>query len=724
MPSADMFLNLTGLRRLPIIRQTETAECAIACLAMIASWHGYDLDLASLRRRFPVSLNGTTAQTLVNIAGRLGLGARAVRCELSDLCRLRTPCILHWDFKHFVVLHKVKGGRMWVNDPAAGQQRYSLAKASPHFTGIAIELSPTEHFQRKKERQPLALTKLWKWSPLMATAMLQGLLLSAFLELFVLLTPFYLQLIIDQAILKSDHNLLLGLAVAFALLVLFNAAASVLRGLIFQFLGNVMSFDMGARLFHHLVRLPLNYFQKRSQGELLQRFRSLEPVKQMIVNGGISTLIDGSLALVTCFLMLVYSVTLGSVAIGVFLLYLLLRLGFLSLAMKCSADLNVAEASEQGNFLETIRSVQTIKVSGGETRRETAWQNLYAARINCTIKVGNLAITFQALNSLLSGISDVVILYLAAQRAMRGEMTIGVITAFMAYKSQFMTRMMSLIDQLIQFKMLAVPLDRVADIALADREPGMDGAAVTDEPIRGSIELKELSFRYSTSDRLTIRKMDLRIEAGQFVAIVGPSGEGKTTLLKLLLGLYQPTEGRTLIDGKDTATRDPVTMRRQLGVVMQEDQLLAGTIADNIALFDEHINLSWVRDCAARAQIDSEIMELPMQYNSHVGDMGSALSSGQRQRVLLARALYRRPAILVLDEGTAHVDAECESRLVSMLQALPITRIVVAHSHGMAAAADRVLRMKAGTLEELRQHPGELGQPRLARAIVGGLSAM
>jgi ATP-binding cassette, subfamily B, bacterial CvaB/MchF/RaxB len=719
MTPIDTFLNLTGLKRLTLVRQAEAAECGLACLAMIAAWHGYDTDLNTLRRRFPVSLKGVNLKDLIEIAGRIGLGSRAIRCDLPELRQLRLPCVLHWEFKHFVVLRKVKGGRFWLHDPAVGTRVLSQKEMSASFTGIVLELTPTPDFTKKRERNPVKLSSLLRWSPETISALAQGFLMSLLLELFVVLSPFYLQLVIDEAILKGDHDLLTGLAVAFGLLTLFNVAAGALRGVVFQFLANVISFDMEARLFHHMIRLPLDYFQKRTLGDLLQRFHALEPIKQLIVNGGIAAVLDGVLAIFTGALMVIYSVKLAAIVIGIFLAYLAIRLGVLQLSRRLAADTLIADAREQTRFLETIRAMQTIKVSGGEMNREALWRNLYAAKLNATIKTGNLTIAYQNLNTLLSGLGDIVILYLAAQDAMGGLMTVGIISAFMAYKGQFMGRLSSLVDQLIQFRLLDVQLDRVADIALAPREAGLEATALDEAPITGAIEVKELTFRYAPTEAPIVKALDLQIRAGEFVALIGASGEGKSTLLKLLTGLYEPTGGEVLIDGRPIRQIGMTALRRQLGVVMQEDQLLAGTIAENIALFDEQIDMERVRLCARCAVIDDEITRFPMQYNSLVGDMGTTLSSGQKQRVLIARALYRHPRILVMDEGTAHLDPAREARVNDLLKGLGITRIVVAHSPAVMRAADRVLELRGGVLREVRLDepvPAILAQARDAQA--------
>ncbi len=699
----EPFLNFGGGRRLPLVRQTEAAECGLACLAMVAGWHGLDTDLTTLRRRFPISIKGATLDDLVSIAGSLDLTTRALRCEPEDFRHLRMPCILHWEFKHFVVLRRLTRDGAVLHDPAVGERRVGGKDLSRGFTGVALELAPGTGFTRRRERATVDVFNLIRFTPDVLKALAQGFLLSVLLELFVVLSPFYMQLVVDEAILKADHDLLVGLAAAFGLMHCFNAAASTFRSFVFQYLGNTLSFGMEARLFRHLIRLPLSYFQKRNVGDLLQRFHALEPVKQMIVGGGISTVLDGTLAVFTLVLMFRYSAVLSSVVVGVFLLYAALRVATRQVARRLSADAIVADAKEQTRFLETLRAIQTIKMSSGEVNREGLWQNLYAAKLNTAIRTSNVQIFFQSAAGFLNRITDVAVLYLAASRAIDGAMTVGMITAFMAYKGQFLDRMTSLLDQVIQFWLLDVQLARVSDIALAERERHLQSHSNHGYEVQGHIELRDVSFRYAPRERDVVKEISLEIRPGEFVVILGPSGGGKSTLLKLVVGLFEPTKGEVLIDGLPIEAIGLDVLRPQLGVVMQEDRLLAGTIAENIALFDDRIDMDRVRACAKAAVIDDEIMRFPMQFNSLVGDMGTSLSSGQKQRVLIARALYRRPRVLVMDEGTAHLDPARDRQIQAMLKEMTITRLVVAHSPAIAGVADRAFALRDGRLEELRR---------------------
>ena len=715
MSMTGSVLNLTGMRRMPMLRQAEAAECGLACVGMVAGFYGHQTDLATLRREYPISLKGATLKDVVEIAAQLKLGARAVRCEVEELRELRLPAILHWDMSHFVVLKKVKRDRITINDPARGQVLIPVEEIGQHFTGVALELAPASGFQKKTERKLVKLTSLVKIDSAGWKAVAQGLALSLFLQVFVLLSPYYMQLVIDEAILKGDVSLLTAVAVGFAGLKLFEAITTVLRGLVFQFLSNIVSFDMEASLFHHMTRLPLSYFHRRHIGDIQQRFQSLEPIRDLVVNGAIAALIDGVLAIFVGAILFAYDPLLGTVVIGVIVFYAILRFLFLELSKRLSGDLLVADAKENTKFLETLRAMQTVKVAGIETEREILWRNLAARTLNANIRVGNVNIGYGAISQTLMGLSNIAIVYFAAQAAIRGDMTIGMITAFMAYKGQFEGKLMALLENFVQYKLLDVHLGRVADIALADQEKGLNAPSIRRE-FRGDIELRNVMFRYAPFEPMILRGANLKIEEGEFIALASPSGEGKSTLLRLLLGLYEPSNGQILYDGIPASTWGLGALRRQMGVVMQDDTLLAGSIEENICLFDEKPDHERIRWAAQMAAIHDDIEQMPMAYRSLVGDMGTTLSGGQQQRVILARALYRKPRLLVMDEGTSQLDIATERKINEALQSMNITRIAAAHRPETLAAADRVIGLKDGKLGEIkpRQAPLPAAQPKPA----------
>lgn len=689
---------LFGKRRPPVILQSEAAECGLACLAMAASYHGRETDLNTLRRRFSISMKGVTLKTIMLMAGRLGLSGRALRLEPESLKDLRTPAILHWDMNHFVVLADADGKSATVNDPASGERQYSLAELSKHFTGIALELTPTEDFEPAKERTRLPLSRLVGRIEGAWRSVAQALLLSLLLQVFVLVGPFYMQLAVDEAVARGDSSLMAALAIGFALLAVLRFAADWLRSLVLLHFASHLNFKLGANLFHHLVRLPLDWFEKRHVGDLISRFGSTLPIRNLIAEGAVAAAVDGLMAVLTLTMLFVYSPTLALVVLGAFLLATALRLGSFKMLRRREEDAIVALAREQSLFVETARAIQSLKLFGKEAERERLWQNRHAQVIARRARLGRMQAVLRAAAELIQGLELVIVIYLAALAAMAGGFTIGMIFAFVAYRQQFTDKGTKLLEAAIQYRMLDLHLDRIGDIALAEREAGVEPEGLIEHEVKGAIEVRGVTYRYADTEPAVLEGVDFKAEPGEFVAIAGPSGGGKTTLLKVMLGLFRPEAGEVLVDGIPLTRIGAATFRARIGAVMQDDQLLSGSIADNICMFDPDLDIGWMRECARAAGVDDEIMAMPMNYNSLVGDMGAALSGGQRQRVLLARALYRRPAILFMDEGTSHLDIDKEREVNAALARLSITRIVIAHRPETIRSADRVVELRNGKL--------------------------
>jgi len=705
---ATWLLNFSGTRRLPMIRQAEEAECGLACLAMIASYFGYRTNLNSLRLHHSVSLKGSTLQGLIATARRMKMNSRPLRLELKSLKKLQLPCVLHWNMSHFVVLKSVKGDQITVYDPAIGKRQYTRAQVSKKFTGIALELSPGSNFESRKEQRKMRLTDVVGKIAGLQGILIQTLLLSFIIQLFVLAAPFYMQLVVDEVLTKSDTDLLLVLALGFGMLMLINEAAALLRSYVILHISSSLSYQVVSNLFGHLIRLPLHWYEKRHVGDILSRFSSTGPIQELFARGLVAALIDGLMAISTLILIFVYSQVLGFVVLVVSALYLALRLILYKPLRARNEEKIAAAAQEQSMFIESVRGIQSIKVFGHEAERQSRWQNKYADVMNSSIKVGKLNIGLNAANGLLFGIENTVVVYLGAMLVLEGSLTIGMLFAFMAYKRQFVSKISMLVERLIEFRLLGLHLERIADIGLAVPEKGTDGSG-TIEVIGicnrkdSGIDIDNVSFRYGEGESLILNEVSLKIEPGEMISLVGTSGGGKTTLLKLLLGLFEPQTGGIRYGGLPLGRYGLAEYRRKIGTVMQDDALLAGSIADNISFFESQPDFDKVRRCAEDAVIHADIMAMPMGYNSLVGEMGSVLSSGQRQRVLLARALYRDPEILVLDEGTANLDSVTEANVVKMLERLEITRICVAHREAMIMASTRVILVQSGTLHELEK---------------------
>lgn len=689
-----ILLNFGGQGRLPIIQQTEAAECGLASLAMISSYHGRRIDLNTLRRRHPVSLKGATLRALIQVASQMHFVCRPVRFELGHLRRLHMPTIVHWDMNHFVVLKSVTRRGILVHDPASGKRFFPIAEASKHLTGVALELSPSEGFRPKDERARLPFSTFWTQLRGSRHALVQILILSAVLEIFVIASPFYLQLTIDEVIARGDADLLFVLALGFGLLAAIKVGSTAIRSLVILVVQNVLHFEIGARLFHHLVRLPIAYFEKRHIGDILSRFNSIEPIRSALAEGMIAATIDGLMALATLAMIFVYSTQLALVVLAAFVLYAVVRLGLYRLLRERSLAAIEAKAHENSTFIETLRAIQSLKIFNREGDRETQWLNRYGDVVSANVRLGRAKIAFATINDALFGLENVVTIYLAARLALSNSLTIGMIFAFMSYKQHFTEKAVQLVEKALDFRILELHLERLADIALSPLERGHDQVLAYMRLIRGGIELRNVFFRYAETEPFVLEDINFIIEPGEFVAVMGPSGAGKTTLIKIMLGLLEPTRGEVLIDGVPLSTIGPRAYREHVGAVMQEDQLLSGSVADNICFFDPSFDQDRMIQCTQLAGIHEEIMAMPMSYNSLIGDMGSSLSGGQKQRVLLARALYRLPRILFLDEGTAHLDVENEIKINDALKRLQMTRISVAHRPEISSGANRMLRIE------------------------------
>jgi len=615
---------------------------------------------------------------------------------------------LHWDMNHFVVLRQVGRSGLIIHDPAFGARRFSFAEVSKHFTGVALELTPDQGFRPQPAPPKLSLFDFFGRISGLAPALIQILVLSLVLQLYVLATPFYMQIVVDNAIAKDDHNLLLVLALGFALFLLINTGATLIRAKLLICAQSTLAFQMGTGLFRHLLRLPMSYFEKRHVGDLVSRFTSTEPVRTLLAEGFVTALIDGAMAVLTAAMMFLYRPSLGLVVLAALALYISLRIAFYHLMRRRTLDLIEAKSRESTTFIETMRAVQSIKIFTRESERSAVWMNRYAEVVRAEASTSFLKQAFRVANDAIFRLENVRVIYLGAQAALAGELTVGMLFAFISYKQQFVDKAARLVERAIEYRMLDLHLERLSDIAGAGPEQGHSRPVAYQQPIEGNIEVCNLCFRYTEGEPFVLRNVNLSIGAGEYVAITGPSGCGKTTLLKVILGLLEPSSGEILVDGVPLRILGHEAFRKSIGVVMQDDQLLSGSIADNICFFDESFELEHMMHCAELAGIHEEICRMPMAYNSLIGDMGTSLSGGQKQRVLLARALYRRPRLLFMDEGTSHLDIATERQVTAAVKSLGLTRVIIAHRPETIASAPRRLMLHEGQLHELHEVPESL----------------
>jgi ATP-binding cassette subfamily B protein RaxB len=697
-------------RRVRMVRQTEASECGVACLAMVASYHGLHVDLMTLRQALQPGTRGTSLGWLMAAADQIGLVPRALKVPLNELRDLELPAILHWDLNHFVVLERVRGGRVLVHNTDGRSRWLTVEELSNHFTGIAIELRPGADFHPGERRQRLRLSRLWARISGLKRSLLQTIMLSIVMQLFVLASPFYMQVAIDTALPALDNGLLIILALGFSLFTAINVVAMLLRSFVLLSAGTSVGFGVAINIVRKLLRLPANWFERRDIGDILSRFQSIAPVKEALTQGSIAIIIDGTMAVITLAAMIYYSGTLAAIAFAAFLLHTLMRIISFSLERGAREDAIVFAGREQSTLIETLRGIHTLRLATRENMRHLLWQSRLADSVNADLRFQRVFIWQSTFNALVFGLELVISIWAAIGMVMEGGFTVGMVFAYLAYKTQFLAKATPLIDQITAFRMLGLHLERLADIALAEEDFSFRDAPACSAILKGGVELRDVSFRYSPSECIVLDRLSLVVEPGENVAITGPSGSGKSTLMKIIVALHEPDEGEVLIDGVPLAQFGYKNFHEQIAVVLQEDNLFAGSLAENISLFDESADMDRIVAAATSAAIHDEIIAMPMGYQTMVGDMGSTLSGGQKQRVLLARALYREPRLLVVDEATSHLDAARESQINASIRKMGCTRIVIAHRLETLAAADRVLTLVDGRLSERLDGPTATGR--------------
>lgn len=694
-------IGLSTGSRIRLVRQTEVAECGLAALVMVVNYHRANVDLGELRRRFAPSMRGTALTTLIDLADRLGFTSQALKLPLEELQYLATPAILHWDLNHFVVLERVKGGKALIHDPAGQTRWLELREVSKHFTGIALEVEPAADFEPVRRLERMRLRNLWRRMSGLKRALLQTIVLSLVMQAFVLGMPYYMQIAVDQAVPALDGNLVLVLAFGFAFLTLVNVGASMLRGLVLLTAGTSLSFGIAANLARRLFRLPIAWFERRHVADILSRFQSIEPIQRALTEGAVASLLDGALAILILAVMFFYSAALSMIAILAFAAYALVRAVAFSYQREAQEQAIVTTAKEQSMLIESMRGIVTLRLFNRESERRSQWLSRLTDAVNSNVRLAKLTLWQESANTLIFGLEIVVSVAIAISFVIEGGFSLGMVFAFIAYKTQFLTRAASLVDRGIEFSMLRLHLERLSDIALSPQDPSFTAEPPPPRRLEGRIELRGVRFRYSASDPYVLDGTDLTVAPGDHVAITGASGGGKSTLVKILLGLLEPEAGDFLIDGQPLERFGYGNFREQVSAVLQDDNLFAGSIAANIAQFEEQPDMGRVFEAASAAAIHDDIVAMPMGYESLVGDMGSSLSGGQKQRILLARALYRRPKLIVMDEGTAHLDTATEEQVNAAISALGITRIIIAHRRETILRADRIFVASGGQLHEI-----------------------
>lgn len=686
-------LDQTLWRRVPVVHQTESSECGMACLAMIGGHYGRNIDLLTLRRQFNLSARGTTLASVRSMGSQMGMETRALSLDLDGLSALKLPCILHWDFNHFVVLVSIRKGRFVIHDPALGRRTVGSAEMSQRFTGVALEVWPGSEFLPEAVKSRVKLRTLIHNIYGIRSTLAKIFCLSLVIETVSLVIPVGTQLVMDHAIPAGDRGLLTLICSGLMFFILLRVAVSMARSWSSLVMETLISVQWQSGLFRHLMQLPLPYFERRKLGDIQSRFGSLEMLRSTFTSSMVGAMMDGIMVVGLLVMLLLYGGWLATVVLGFTTVYVLIRLLTYNHYRQLSEEALVRDARAGSYFMETLYGIATVKMQGMSERRGGHWLNLKIDAINTDIRLTRMDMLFGGINAFVAACDLVVILWLGTSLVMDNQMTIGMFVAFGAFRGQFSDQVASLTNFLLQLRMMSLHNERIADIALNEREPRKPDREMKADMCPVALETCDLSYRYDSQSAPVFSNLNISIKPGESVAITGPSGSGKTTLMKVLCGLFVPESGQVVMDGTDIRQLGINNYHRMIACVMQDDRLFSGSVGENICGFTENIDEAWMMECARTSCIHDMIMKMPMRYETQIGELGEGLSGGQKQRIFIARALYRRPGILFMDEATSALDNENEYNVNMAIKQLNITRVVIAHRETTLKYADRIISL-------------------------------
>jgi len=686
-------LNIGLYQRIPVIHQTESSECGLACLGMICGYYGKNIDLISLRQQFNLSARGTTLAGIKSMATQLDMASRALSLDLNEINALKTPCILHWDFNHFVVLVSVRRNRFVLHDPARGRRVVTQAEMSQYFTGVALELWPDSRFTKETVKNRIRLRTLLNNVHGIKGTLIKVFSLSLVIEAITLVMPVGTQLVMDHAIPAGDSGLLTLICVGLMFFILLRAALSMLRAWTSLVMGALINVQWQAGLFNHLLGLPLGYFERRKLVDIQSRFGSLNTLRDTFTTSTVGALMDGIMVMGVVIMMVLYGGWLTWVVLLFTSVYVLIRLLTYNHYRQLSEESLIREARAGSYFMETLYGIATVKMQGMSERRSSHWLNLEIDTINTGIKVTRMNLLFGGINSFISACDQIIILWLGINLVINNQMTIGMYVAFGVFRGLFSDRVGSLTNFLLQLRMMSLHNERIADIALNEPETSKPEDPANSAKYPVALEVHGLSYHYDSQSAAIFSDLDISISPGESIAIIGPSGRGKTTLMKVLCGLFTPTSGYVKANGVDIQNIGVDNYRQMIGCIMQDDKLFSGSIRENICGFMEQCDKDWMIVCAQASYIHETIMAMPMGYETLIGELGEGLSGGQKQRIFIARALYRKPGILFMDEATSALDKDSELAVNHAIKQLNITRVIIAHRESTIASAERIIRL-------------------------------
>ena len=690
-------------RRIPIVRQLELSDCGAACLAMALALHGRPTRLDDVREATGTGRGGVDAARLVEAAQRYGLHARGVRAELDALKHLPRGSILHWELSHFVVLDRVRrDGSVDVLDPAVGRYRVSRERLSQAFTGVAIVLEPAPDFTKSKGDKPRSV---WRYvGPLlMQTRLLPRIVaVSLLVQIPALAVPVMTGVVVDRVVPAGDRDLLLVLVLGLGAMIVFHFLASFVRAHLLVHLRAHLDLRISTGFISHLVRLPPAFFLRRSAGDLMMRLNSNATIREILTTTAMSTVLDGTLVTLYLVVIALESPLMALVVAVLGAIQVTTLLVTQSRNRRLMSESLQAQSRAQSYLVQVLAGIETLKALGAEHRAVERWSHLFVDEVNTALARGRLSAGVDSvLGSLRIG-SPLLILGVGAALVLDGQLTLGTMLAVSALSAALLTPLSALVGTGLQAQLLGSYMERINDVL--DTPPEQEaGAGEQVDALSGRIEADGVSFAYESGPEV-VREISLEIEPRTTVAIVGRSGSGKSTLAHVLAGLYPPTRGRVLYDGRDLKELDVLSVRRKIGVVPQHPYLFGTTIRDNLTLASPGSSMDEVEEAARIAAIHDDIERMPLGYETVLADGGASLSGGQRQRLALARALIHGPAILILDEATSALDSATEAQVYENLRSLDMTKIVIAHRVTTIGHADVIVVMRDGAFTERGTH--------------------
>jgi ATP-binding cassette subfamily B protein len=693
-------------RNFPAHLQLSETDCAAACLSMILSFYGKHVSINKLRDLANVSRDGASLYGIAQAAESLGFESRGLKTSLGHLATIELPAIAHWQGFHFVVLYEVKRDHVTLADPAIGLRKISREEFEKDWTGYLLLLTPTARIEEVEESQSKSSRFLQLLKPY-RRGLAEIFLASLMLQFFGLALPIFTQVIVDNVVVHKNTSMLNTLVLGMLLVGVFQTATTALRYYLMVHTTRRIDMQMVVDFYRHVLSLPMRYFEERKVGDILKRFNENARIRDFLTGRVMGVTLDCLMIFVYLGLMFYYNIKLTVVAIIVIPAYVVLTLIATPIFKRQYREAFEKAAEADSQIVESISGVGAIKAMASE--RNICWkvQGLIVKCLNVQFRSALSGMATISIGNMLQTLNTIILFWYGARLVMVGELSIGQLVAFNVLVTSVTRPILSVVDLWREFQEVSIGFERLNDVFDAKPEDVNDEKRMRLPRIGGHIRFENVTFRYPTRPgKNALQNVDLEIQAGQTVALVGRSGAGKTTFANLLLRLHEPNEGRILVDGHDLRHVSINSLRSQVGVVPQDIFLFSGTIRENIAFGYLDAPLEQVVGAAMLAGAHEFISELPLGYETKIGERGQSLSGGQKQRIAIARALFRKPRILIFDEATSALDTESESAIQKHLNQIlkDRTTLIIAHRLSTVRNADVIVVMDRGTVREIGDH--------------------